>query len=57
MEDGAPVLDAGHVISSLNKLDCGDSQKIVLCSRDSKDFLVVSFADIRRFVHAFPVIS
>lgn len=48
MEDGAPVMDAGHVISCLNKLDAGDNQKILLCSRDSKDILVVSFADIRR---------
>jgi PAB-dependent poly(A)-specific ribonuclease subunit 3 len=50
MEDGAPVLDAGHVISCLNKLDAGDLQKILLCSRDSKDILVVAFSDIRRLV-------
>ena len=46
--EGAPVLDAGHVVSALNKLDCGDPEKILLCSRDNKDLLVVSFADVRR---------
>lgn len=47
-EDGKPVLDAGHMISALNKLDCGDSEQILLSSRNNKDLLVVSFADVRR---------
>ena len=46
--DGTPVLDAGHVIATLNKLDCGDTEKILLSSKDNKDLLVVSFADVRR---------
>jgi PAB-dependent poly(A)-specific ribonuclease subunit 3 len=47
-DDGVPILDAGHVISSLNKLDVGDQEQILLCSRDQKDLLIVSFRDIRR---------
>lgn len=46
--DGAPNLDVGHIISALNKLDCGDLEKILLSSRDNKDLIVVSFADVRR---------
>jgi PAB-dependent poly(A)-specific ribonuclease subunit 3 len=37
-----------HVLSSLNKLDAGDSEEILLSSRDGKDLLVVTFADVRR---------
>lgn len=48
--DGAPVLDAGHVITALNKLDCGDTEKLMLSSRDNKDLLVATFADIRRYL-------
>lgn len=46
---GVPQIDVGHVVSSLNKLDCGDTEKILLSSRDGKDMLVVSFQDIRRY--------
>jgi PAB-dependent poly(A)-specific ribonuclease subunit 3 len=46
--EGAPVLDAGHVITALNKLDGGDTEKLMLSSRDNKDLLVATFADIRR---------
>jgi len=45
-EGGRPVMDVGHVISSLNKLDVADEEKIVLASRDGKNVLVVSFADV-----------
>ena len=43
---GRPVMDLGHVVSSLNKLDAADEEKIVLTSRDGKNVLVVSFADV-----------
>lgn len=48
LSDGAAVVDAGHVVTSLNKLDCSDSEQMLLSSRDNKDLLVVSFADVRR---------
>eukprot|EP01122_Echinamoeba_exundans_P014171 TRINITY_DN6365_c0_g1_i1.p1 TRINITY_DN6365_c0_g1~~TRINITY_DN6365_c0_g1_i1.p1 ORF type:complete len:670 (+),score=153.29 TRINITY_DN6365_c0_g1_i1:180-2189(+) len=47
-EDGAPVLDFSHVIESLNKLDMGAEEKILLTSRDEKSMLVLSFKDLRR---------
>ena len=43
---GRPIMDLGHVVSSLNKLDAADEEKIVLSSRDGKNVLVVSFADV-----------
>ena len=43
---GRPVMDLSHVISSLNKLDAADEEKIVLVSRDGKNVMVVSFADV-----------
>lgn len=48
--DGTPVLDLGHIITSLNKLDAADPEKIVLVSRDGESLLVVSYADISRCV-------
>lgn len=39
-------MDLGHVVSSLNKLDAADEEKIVLTSRDGKNIMVVSFADV-----------
>ena len=47
-EDGAPVLDFSHVIESMNKLDIGAEEKILLTSRDEKSMLVLSFKDLRR---------
>ena len=46
-EQGKPVLDFGHTIGALNKLDIASQEKIVLSSRDSKSLMVVSFADVQ----------
>lgn len=48
--DGLPILDAGHVLTALNKLDAGDPEELLLSSRDGKDLLVVSYADVQRLV-------
>lgn len=45
---GRPVLDLGHMVTALNKLDASDEEKIVLTSRDGKSIMVVSFADVAR---------
>lgn len=45
---GFPVMDLGHVITALNKVDASDEEKIALSSRDGKTMMVVSFADIAR---------
>ena len=46
--NGQPMMDLGHVITSLNKLDVADPERITLVSRDGKSLLVVSFADVSR---------
>lgn len=45
---GNPIMDLGHVVTALNKLDAADQEKIVLASRDGKSMLVVSYADVAR---------
>ena len=39
-------MDLGHVVASLNKLDAADEERIVLCSRDGRNVIVVSYADV-----------
>jgi len=46
-ERGKPVIDFGHIIESLNKLDIGDSEQILLTSPDQRSIIVTSYADIR----------
>lgn len=41
-------MDLGHVVSTLNKLDAADEEKIVLSSRDGKSLMIVSYADVAR---------
>jgi PAB-dependent poly(A)-specific ribonuclease subunit 3 len=45
---GYPIMDLGHVITALNKLDAADPEKIVLASRDGISVMVVSFGDVAR---------
>ena len=49
-EDGAPVIDWGHVVEVLNKLDGGVPEKMLLLSRDETSMLVVSYADVKRCI-------
>merc|ERR1711991_1094290 len=35
-EDGSPVVNLGHVVDSLNRLDAGVPEKVPLVSRDQK---------------------
>jgi PAB-dependent poly(A)-specific ribonuclease subunit 3 len=55
LDGSAPSVDAGHVIASLNKLDLADAEKILLSSRNNKDLLVVSYADVHRFGCVFHI--
>ena len=45
---GYPVMDLGHVVSCLNKLDAASEEKIVLASRDAKSLMIVTYADVAR---------
>ena len=47
---GNPVLDMGHVLACLNKLDAGSDEKMVLTSRDDQIVIVVSYKEMKRAV-------
>ena len=49
-EFGAPVLDVGHNIDALCKVDAGSTESVMLMSRDAASVLVVSYLDIRRAI-------
>jgi len=44
---GNPVLDLGHVLACLNKLDTGSEEKITLVTRDEMTVLVVSYREMK----------
>ncbi|KAI5246881.1 PAB-dependent poly(A)-specific ribonuclease subunit pan3 [Aureobasidium subglaciale] len=46
--DGRPVLDLGHILTCLNKLDAGSEEKIMLVSRDEQNCFVVSYREVKR---------
>ncbi|KAG9679304.1 PAB-dependent poly(A)-specific ribonuclease subunit pan3, partial [Aureobasidium melanogenum] len=46
--DGRPVLDLGHILTCLNKLDAGIEEKIMLVSRDEQNCFVVSYREVKR---------
>lgn len=46
--DGRPVLDLGHIVTCLNKLDAGVDEKVQLVSRDEQNVFVVSFREVKR---------
>ncbi|KAF2726055.1 hypothetical protein K431DRAFT_214020 [Polychaeton citri CBS 116435] len=50
--DGRPVLDLGHMITCLNKLDAGIDEKIQLVSRNEQDVFIMSYRDIKRGLEA-----
>lgn len=46
--DGRPVLDLGHIIACLNKLDAGIDEKIQLVSRDEQNVFIVNYREVKR---------
>nr|KAJ3419497.1 PAB-dependent poly(A)-specific ribonuclease subunit 3 [Polyrhizophydium stewartii] len=49
-EGGAPILDLAHVLQSLNKLDVGVNEKIMLSSRDEQSCLIVSYRELKQCI-------
>ncbi|OII71926.1 Pabp1-dependent poly A-specific ribonuclease [Cryptosporidium ubiquitum] len=47
---GRPVIDMGHILDSLAKVDVGTSETITLMSSDGSSILLVSFADIKHSI-------
>ncbi|XP_065582617.1 PAN2-PAN3 deadenylation complex subunit pan3-like [Artemia franciscana] len=46
-EEGRPWLDMSHIVSCLNKLDAGLDEKLCLTSRDERNILIVSYAELK----------
>ncbi|RFU72275.1 pab-dependent polya-specific ribonuclease subunit pan3 [Trichoderma arundinaceum] len=46
--NGNPVMDAGHMIRCLNKLDAGVDERICLTSRDEQTSFVVSYKELKK---------
>ncbi|EQC27370.1 hypothetical protein SDRG_14812 [Saprolegnia diclina VS20] len=49
-EENRPVLDFGHIVDALNKLDGASAEKILLSSRDGQSVLVASYAEVHKCV-------
>lgn len=45
---GDPVVDLGHILACLNKLDAGTDEKITLVSRDEQSCFIVSYKEIKK---------
>ncbi|OQD78146.1 hypothetical protein PENDEC_c001G04119 [Penicillium decumbens] len=45
---GEPVVDLGHILTCLNKLDAGSDEKITLVSRDEQSCFIVSYKEIKK---------
>jgi PAB-dependent poly(A)-specific ribonuclease subunit 3 len=49
-ENGTQIVDYGHVIDCLNKLDAGSDDKILLITRDDESLLVISFKELKNCI-------
>jgi len=47
-----PVVDLGHVLTCLNKLDAGIDEKITLISRDEQTCFVVSYKELKKAIES-----
>lgn len=47
-----PVVDLGHVLTCLNKLDAGSDERITLISRDEQSCFVVSYKELKKGVES-----
>ncbi|KAL7926723.1 hypothetical protein ACQKWADRAFT_309526 [Trichoderma austrokoningii] len=48
--NGNPVMDIGHMIRCLNRLDAGTDENIRLTSRDEQTSIIVSYKDLKKQV-------
>lgn len=48
--NGSPVVDLGHIITNLNKLDASSTQMIRLTSRDEQDIMIISYKELKKAV-------
>ncbi|KAF4119877.1 PAB-dependent poly(A)-specific ribonuclease subunit 3 [Geosmithia morbida] len=50
--DGNPVLDIGHMIRCMNKLDAGTEEQVLLTSRDEQTTFLVTYKELRKQLNA-----
>ncbi|KAH6667548.1 PAB-dependent poly(A)-specific ribonuclease subunit PAN3 [Halenospora varia] len=50
--EGKPVLDMGHMVGCLNKLDAGSQEKIILTSRNEQNVFVITYNELKKQVNA-----
>jgi PAB-dependent poly(A)-specific ribonuclease subunit 3 len=50
--EGKPVVDMGHILSCVNKVDAGSQEKITLTTRDEQNVFVVSYNEIKKQINA-----
>ena len=48
--DGNPVLDIGHMIRCLNKMDVGIEEKVNLTSRDGQTTFIISYRELKKML-------
>ncbi|KAK6431521.1 PAB-dependent poly(A)-specific ribonuclease subunit 3 [Oleoguttula sp. CCFEE 5521] len=46
--DGRPVLNLGHIVTCLNKLDAGIDERMQLVSRNEQSVFIVSYKELKR---------
>lgn len=51
-EAGSPILDLSHVIQTLNKVDAGVDERIMLTSRDEQSCLIVSYRELKQCIES-----
>lgn len=49
---GRPVMDMGHMLACLNKLDAGLEEKVPLSTRDGKSVIVVTYREIKQMMES-----
>ena len=47
---GNPIVDMGHILACLNKLDVGVDEKLTLTTRDEQSIIVVSYKELKQTV-------
>lgn len=49
---GSPVVDLGHVLTCLNKLDAGSEEKVMLVTRDEQHCYIESYKDLKKAIES-----
>lgn len=50
--EGRPVLDLGHILTCLNKLDAGSNERITLISRDEQSQFIVKYQEVKKQIES-----